>query len=194
MTNVDRTSKPLVERLRLRACETRIIDPTYDLLFEAAREIERLTRELREYKSRAELAEIAQVEHSKNYRCTPDETSAVPPAFPPCPHGLAAYKCVECLHADNKRLREQMDGAWVIIRKLREALAALVSKHEGWQHGMGPCVCAEHQRARELLDLTYTRDADKSEQENACPGCGVVGWIPGLTLHKPGCTAVKTSV
>lgn len=58
--------------------------------------IERLTRELAEYKSRAELAEIAQVKHSKNYRCTPDETTAAP-EWPVCPACGRRHMCARGL-------------------------------------------------------------------------------------------------
>lgn len=41
--------------------------------------------------------------------------------------------------------------------ELAEALRALhdlVRAHNGYQHGMGPCVCAAHENARKVLGIS----------------------------------------
>ena len=34
-----------------------------------------------------------------------------------------------------------------------KALYDLVRAHNGYQHGMGPCICAAHENARKLLGI-----------------------------------------
>lgn len=44
-----------------------------------------------------------------------------------------------------------------IENELAEALRALhglVTAHNGYQHGMGPCVCAAHEEARRVLGIS----------------------------------------
>lgn len=35
-----------------------------------------------------------------------------------------------------------------------KALYDLVRSHNGYQHGMGPCICAAHENARKLLGIS----------------------------------------
>ena len=47
--------------------------------------------------------------------------------------------------------------------RYRAALMALSNQHEGYVHGVGPCVCAAHIEARKLLALS---PVPASKQEN----------------------------
>lgn len=37
------------------------------------------------------------------------------------------------------------------VQELTEAMRLVSKRHEGWEHGFGPCVCEGHKKARELL-------------------------------------------
>ncbi len=44
---------------------------------------------------------------------------------------------------DNRRCNE--------IALLKEVLAGLSSQHDGYEHGMGPCICEWHVKARKII-------------------------------------------
>lgn len=44
--------------------------------------------------------------------------------------------------------------AEITIDTYRQALYDLVRAHNGYQHGMGPCICAAHENARNLLGIS----------------------------------------
>jgi hypothetical protein len=39
------------------------------------------------------------------------------------------------------------------LRATRMALYELVTAHNGYRHGVGPCICAAHEEARKLLGM-----------------------------------------
>jgi len=47
--------------------------------------------------------------------------------------------------------RKRAEAAEARIAVLEAALDAITAAHEGYQSGMGPCVCKAHQEARSLL-------------------------------------------
>ena len=54
------------------------------------------------------------------------------------------------------------------IEKLRAALINLVRAHNGYQHEMGPCICAAHEDAREALRTTSSAgDGIQGTTDNA---------------------------
>lgn len=43
-----------------------------------------------------------------------------------------------------------------------KALYDLVRAHNGYQHGMGPCICAAHENARKLLGISRGDECPRS--------------------------------
>jgi len=60
------------------------------------------------------------------------------------PHIERLRDCVQ----EQTDLIEERD---VRILRLRKALNDLVTAHNGYQHGMGPCICVAHENARKVL-------------------------------------------
>ena len=48
------------------------------------------------------------------------------------------------------------------IAKLEKALYALVTSHNGYRHGVGPCICAAHEEARKVLGITRGDETPQS--------------------------------
>jgi hypothetical protein len=71
---------------------------------------------------------------------------------------------VEKREASWKAVSDEQDRQ---IDRLRAALAALSRRHEGWQRGMGPCVCAEHEAARKLLAGVAAVEPSNAPAEDA---------------------------
>lgn len=84
---------------------------------------------------------------------------------------------IERLTAE-KALYHGRAAAYLIQRdRLREALYNLVRAHNGYQHGVGACICAAHEDARKLLNITRgdERPADETTDQRLCYASGVGG-------------------
>jgi len=60
-----------------------------------------------------------------------------------------------------------------IENELAEALRALhglVTAHNGYQHGMGPCICAAHEEARRVLGITRADESSRRAQPEGKEG------------------------
>lgn len=68
---------------------------------------------------------------------------------------------------------KQLAESEATVTALVSALRDLSAQHEGWQHGMGPCVCEAHEAARKLLatlDPPLVRQKEKAEAGGAARG------------------------
>jgi len=59
-------------------------------------------------------------------------------------------------------IADALDAKDAEIKRLRTALANLVSSHDGYSMGVGPCICAAHEDASALLGVN--RDGVKIKE------------------------------
>ncbi len=71
----------------------------------------------------------------------------------PTPQGDGVFQC-----SDNARLI-------AAAPELLKALQALAKRHEGWEHGCGPCVCEAHEQARVVITKATNVEADTAGEE-----------------------------
>jgi len=57
------------------------------------------------------------------------------------------YYKVKC-----ETLRKLLNESEARIAQLEKALRDLISAHDGYVHGVGPCICAAHEKARSLME------------------------------------------
>jgi hypothetical protein len=102
--------------------------------------------------------------------------------------GETAYgEAAAFLRSQAGHLRQAADT----IERLRAALTNLVSAHNGYDHGMGPCICAAHEDARDALSSALGATDEGSSAPNQAPRNQFGLSAPGVDLfHCTHCEAL----
>ncbi len=68
-------------------------------------------------------------------------------------HAGFAFGWRSALRAAGETAKDALDSQAKEIERLKAALANLIHAHNGYSKGAGPCVCAAHDEAREVLGI-----------------------------------------